>query len=154
MGTDSKSRERPAGNDQVCETEAVVGWRAILSNGNSVQEDMSDVSSWRKLRDYCRKKNLKISELCYNGQPVYQNADAYFAFFNMLSTTGGVTHTKRAVGCFKKNDHGKCKTRVTWYEHGTTRQIGPTEVEYEDGWESAELAREMMIERTGANKTV
>lgn len=119
-----------------------------------MREDMNDVSSWRQMRDHCRKESLKISELRYNGQTIYQNADAYFAFFNILATTGGVNRTKRAVGCFNKNDHGEYKARVTWYEHGTTKQIGPTEVEYEDGWESAELAREMMIERDGANKTV
>ncbi len=134
--------------------EVVVGFEAILSDGSTIKENISDVSSWRQLRDHCLEKNLKISQLRYNGQPVYQNADAYFAFFHMFGTTGGFNKSKRAVGCFKKNDHGKIKTRVTWYEHGTVEQIGPTEVEYEDGWESAELAREMSIERTDANKTV
>ena len=151
MGTDSESRDRSVGDDQAHEVEAVVGFEALLSDGDTVRENISDVSSWRQLRDHCRKENLKISQLRYNGQPVYQNADAYFAFFNMIGTTGGFNRSKRAIGCFKKNDHGKIKTRVTWYEHGTTKQIGPTEVEYEDGWESAELAREMMIERVGAN---
>ena len=148
MGADNESRTGTPENDQAHAVS--LGWEATLSDGSVIAEDLNEVAAWRWLRDKCRKGNLKIAQLNYNGQPIYPNADGYFAFFDALAIAGGGSITRRAIGCVKCNDHGQQKVRVTWYEQGTAKQMGPTESHYMNGYESAEIAREMMIEREGA----
>lgn len=121
------------------------GWEAVLSNGDVLKENKEDICSWRWLRDLCQAEDLKIAELRYNDQQVYAGSDAYFAFFEAIGTYGS-QFTKRAVGCIRQGDHGRKKVRVTWYNHETGQQIGPTEVHYLDSWESANIAQEFAVE--------
>ena len=124
-------------------------WKAILSDNTVCVEDRSAPSCWRKLKNECQSKDLKIEELHWNDVQIHPGAEAYFVFFDALGFMyQRKTFTKIAIGCLYKNNK---KYRINWYDADHRNNHLYTEVGFTNNWESLEIANDLRIERYGYN---
>lgn len=92
-----------------------MSWEVILTNGETIKDNESDVSSWRKLKEKCLQENLKILEFKYDGQIIDPDAHEYFVYYDMVAIMRGPVLCKRGVGSIKYTDGEKPYCRIRWF---------------------------------------
>jgi hypothetical protein len=85
-------------------------WKAILTNGEEWAET-GNVSAWRELSERCKKHQLKIKSLLWNGKEVDDGAKYYFVIYQMNRFTKPNVQTFMiGIGVLKNN-----KCYIDWY---------------------------------------
>jgi hypothetical protein len=96
-------------------------WEVLLSNGERIKENESDVSSWRKLHRKCVSEDLQVVRIWHDQQDVMaarsiKSPDSVFVFGSMIAVMGGPEITCKGIAFTYLNGE---KVRVCWYDqHG------------------------------------
>jgi len=89
-----------------------VSCKLILSNNETIYEDVNNVGWWRHTLQYIKSNKLKVKAFFVDGQQWDGTADGFFMLFSMSANSGGQSSSAKGYGWYKRSIN---KARIVWY---------------------------------------